>query len=331
MVKIGNIELGNFPLLLAPMEDVSDPPFRAVCKEHGADVMYTEFISSEGLIRDAAKSTQKLDIFEYERPIGIQIFGSNIGSMKQATEIASSANPDIIDINYGCPVKKVACKGAGAGILQDIPKMVEMTAEIVKSTHLPVTVKTRLGWDDNTKYIEEVAERLQDVGIKALSIHGRTRKQMYKGDADWTLIGNIKNNPRVTIPIFGNGDIDSPGKAKRYKETYGVDGIMIGRATIGNPWIFNEIKQYIETGLKLEPPTISERVDVCKRHFEFGIKWKGDVLGIVEMRRHYSNYFKGISHFKDYRTRLVSTMDQNEIIAILDEVAEKFSAYEFSN
>ena len=331
MVKIGNIELGNFPLLLAPMEDVRDPPFRAVCKEHGADVMYTEFISSEGLIRDAAKSTQKLDIFEYERPIGIQIFGSNIDSMKQATEIASSANPDIIDINYGCPVKKVACKGAGAGILQDIPKMVEMTAEIVKSTHLPVTVKTRLGWDDNTKYIEEVAERLQDVGIKALSIHGRTRKQMYKGDADWTLIGNIKNNPRVTIPIFGNGDIDSPEKAKRYKETYGVDGIMIGRATIGNPWIFNEIKQYIETGLKLEPPTISERVDVCKRHFEFGIKWKGDVLGIVEMRRHYSNYFKGISHFKDYRTRLVSTMDQNEIIAILDEVAEKFSAYEFSN
>lgn len=331
MVKIGNIELGNFPLLLAPMEDVSDPPFRAVCKENGADVMYTEFISSEGLIRDAAKSTQKLDIFEYERPIGIQIFGSNIDSMKQATEIASSANPDIIDINYGCPVKKVACKGAGAGILQDIPKMVEMTAEIVKSTNLPVTVKTRLGWDDKTKYIEEVAERLQDVGIQALSVHGRTRKQMYKGEADWTLIGNIKNNPRVTIPIFGNGDIDSPEKAKLYKETYGVDGIMIGRATIGNPWIFNEIKEYVSSGLKLQPPTISQRVDVCKRHFEFGIKWKGDVLGIVEMRRHYSNYFKGIAHFKDYRTRLVSTMDQNEIIAILDEVAEKFSAYEFTN
>ncbi|MEK9600583.1 MAG: tRNA dihydrouridine synthase DusB [Bacteroidetes bacterium] len=331
MVKIGNIELGNFPLLLAPMEDVSDPPFRAVCKENGADVMYTEFISSEGLIRDAAKSTQKLDIFEYERPIGIQIFGSNIDSMKQATEIASSANPDIIDINYGCPVKKVACKGAGAGILQDIPKMVEMTAEIVKSTNLPVTVKTRLGWDDKTKYIEEVAERLQDVGIQALSVHGRTRKQMYKGEADWTLIGNIKNNPRVTIPIFGNGDIDSPEKAKLYKETYGVDGIMIGRATIGNPWIFNEIKEYISSGLKLQPPTMSQRVDVCKRHFEFGIKWKGDVLGIVEMRRHYSNYFKGIAHFKDYRTRLVSTMDQNEIIAILDEVAEKFSAYEFTN
>lgn len=329
MVKIGNIELGDFPLLLAPMEDVSDPPFRAVCKENGADVMYTEFISSEGLIRDAAKSTQKLDIFEYERPIGIQIFGSNIDSMKQATEIAASAHPDIIDINYGCPVKKVACKGAGAGILQDIPKMVEMTAEIVKSTSLPVTVKTRLGWDDKTKYIEEVAERLQDVGIKALSIHGRTRKQMYKGEADWTLIGNIKKNPRVTIPIFGNGDIDSPEKAKRYKEIYGVDGIMLGRATIGNPWIFNEIKQYISTGEKLDSPTIAQRVDVCKRHFEFGIKWKGDVLGIVEMRRHYSNYFKGIPHFKEYRTRLVSTMDQDEIVAILDEVSEVFSAHEF--
>ncbi|MDG1755987.1 MAG: tRNA dihydrouridine synthase DusB [Bacteroidia bacterium] len=331
MVKIGNIELGDFPLLLAPMEDVSDPPFRAVCKEHGADVMYTEFISSEGLIRDAAKSTQKLDIFEYERPIGIQIFGSNIDSMKQATEIASSANPDIIDINYGCPVKKVACKGAGAGILQDIPKMVEMTAEIVKSTNLPVTVKTRLGWDEKTKYIEEVAERLQDVGIKALSVHGRTRKQMYKGEADWTLIGNIKKNPRITIPIFGNGDIDSPEKAKLYKDTYGVDGVMIGRATIGNPWIFNEIKQYVLSGNKPEPPSISQRVDVCKRHFEFGIKWKGDVLGIVEMRRHYSNYFRGISHFKEYRTRLVSTMDQNEIIAILDEVAEKFSTHEFTH
>ncbi len=331
MVKIGNIELGNFPLLLAPMEDVSDPPFRAVCKEHGADVMYTEFISSEGLIRDAVKSTQKLDIFEYERPIGIQIFGSHIESMKQATEIASSANPDIIDINYGCPVKKVACKGAGAGILQDIPKMVAMTAEIVKSTHLPVTVKTRLGWDENTKYIEEVAERLQDVGIQALSIHGRTRKQMYKGEADWTLIGKIKNNPRIHIPIFGNGDIDSPEKAKLYKDTYGVDGVMIGRATIGNPWIFNEIKHYISTGKKINPPTIAQRVDVCKRHFMFGIQWKGDVLGIVEMRRHYSNYFKGISHFKDYRTRLVSTMDQDEIISILDEVIDNFAEHEFAH
>mgnify|MGYP000241392705 FL=1 len=329
MVKIGNIEIGDFPLLLAPMEDVSDPPFRAVCKQHGADLMYTEFISSEGLIRDAVKSRQKLDIFEYERPIGIQIFGNDIESMREATEITAAAHPDIIDINYGCPVKKVACKGAGAGILQDIPKMVAMTAEIVKSTSLPVTVKTRLGWDDDTKYIEEVAERLQDVGIKGLSIHGRTRKQMYKGDADWTLIGKIKENPRVHIPIFGNGDIDSPEKAKLYKERYKVDGIMIGRAAIGYPWIFNEIKHYLATGEYLAPPTIEDRVDVCKRHFEFGMKWKGDVLGIVEMRRHYTNYFRGIAHFKDYRTRLVSTMDPKEILAILDEVSEKFGNYEF--
>jgi tRNA-dihydrouridine synthase B len=329
MVKIGNIEIGDFPLLLAPMEDVSDPPFRAVCKQHGADLMYTEFISSEGLIRDAVKSRQKLDIFEYERPIGIQIFGNDIESMREATEITAAAHPDIIDINYGCPVKKVACKGAGAGILQDIPKMVAMTAEIVKSTSLPVTVKTRLGWDDDTKYIEEVAERLQDVGIKGLSIHGRTRKQMYKGEADWTLIGKIKENPRVHIPIFGNGDIDSPEKAKLYKERYKVDGIMIGRAAIGYPWIFNEIKHYLATGEYLAPPTIEDRVDVCKRHFEFGMKWKGDVLGIVEMRRHYTNYFRGIAHFKDYRTRLVSTMDPKEILAILDEVSEKFGNYEF--
>jgi len=329
MVKIGNIEIGDFPLLLAPMEDVSDPPFRAVCKQHGADLMYTEFISSEGLIRDAVKSRQKLDIFEYERPIGIQIFGSDIESMREATEITAAAYPDIIDINYGCPVKKVACKGAGAGILQDIPKMVAMTAEIVKSTSLPVTVKTRLGWDDDTKYIEEVAERLQDVGIKGLSIHGRTRKQMYKGDADWTLIGKIKENPRVHIPIFGNGDIGSPEKAKLYKERYKVDGIMIGRAAIGYPWIFNEIKHFLATGEYLAPPTIEDRVDVCKRHFEFGMKWKGDVLGIVEMRRHYTNYFRGIAHFKDYRTRLVSTMDPKEILAILDEVSEKFGNYEF--
>ncbi len=330
MVKIGNIEIGDFPLLLAPMEDVSDPPFRAVCKQHGADVMYTEFISSEGLIRDAVKSRQKLDIFEYERPIGIQIFGNDIESMREATEITAAANPNIIDINYGCPVKKVACKGAGAGILQDIPKMVAMTAEIVKSTSLPVTVKTRLGWDDDTKYIEEVAERLQDVGIKGLSIHGRTRKQMYKGEADWTLIGKIKENPRVHIPIFGNGDIDSPEKAKLYKERYKVDGIMIGRAAIGYPWIFNEIKHYLATGEHLAPPTIADRVDVCKRHFTFGMKWKGDVLGIVEMRRHYTNYFRGIAHFKDYRTRLVTTMDPKEILAILDEVSETFGNYEFA-
>jgi len=330
MVKIGNIELGEFPLLLAPMEDVSDPPFRAVCKENGVDLMYTEFISSEGLIRDAVKSVQKLDIFEYERPIGIQIFGSDIESMKEATEITTAANPDLIDINYGCPVKKVACKGAGAGILQDIPKMVSMTAEIVKSTHLPVTVKTRLGWDENSKYIKEVAERLQDVGIKALSIHGRTRKQMYKGEADWTLIGEIKDNPRIKIPIFWNGDIDSPQKAKLYKEKYNVDGIMIGRASIGYPWIFNEIKHFLNTGELLSPPTIIERVDVCRRHFDFSIKWKGETQGIVEMRRHYSNYFKGISHFKEYRSRLVQSMDIAEIHSILKEVEREFANFEFA-
>lgn len=324
MVKIGNIEVGEFPLLLAPMEDVSDPPFRAVCKDNGADVMYTEFISSEGLIRDAAKSVVKLDVFEYERPIGIQIFGNNIESMKEATEIATAARPDIIDINYGCPVKKVACKGAGAGILQDIPKMVRMTAEIVKSTHLPVTVKTRLGWDEQTKYIEEVAERLQDVGIQALSIHGRTRVQMYKGAADWTLIGKIKENPRVKIPIFGNGDIDSPQKAKEYREKYGVDGIMIGRAAIGYPWIFNEIKHYFAEGTELAPPSIDQRVDVCLKHFRESLKWKGEHLGIVEMRKHYSNYFKGIPHFKEYRHVLVQSMDTKEIFDVLEEVRHKF-------
>ena len=313
-------------MILAPMEDVSDPPFRLVCKANGADLMFTEFISSEGLIRDAAKSTQKLDVFEYERPIGIQIFGNNIESMKEATEIATAAKPDIIDINYGCPVKKVACKGAGAGILRDIPKMVKMTAEIVKSTHLPVTVKTRLGWDDSTKDIYEVAERLQDVGIKALSIHGRTRVQMYKGEADWTLIGKIKENPRMEIPIFGNGDIDSPQKAKAYKEKYGVDGVMIGRAAIGYPWIFREIKHFLKTGTEMEPPSIAERVAVCKTHFDESLKWKGERLGIVEMRKHYSNYFKGIAHFKPYRNELVQSMDVEEILSILDQVEHKFGA-----
>ncbi|MBL7874560.1 MAG: tRNA-dihydrouridine synthase, partial [Cyclobacteriaceae bacterium] len=264
MVHIGNIQLGEFPLLLAPMEDVSDPPFRAVCKEGGADLMYTEFISSEGLIRDAAKSRQKLDIFEYERPIGIQLFGGDIGNMVQSAEIATAVNPDLIDINYGCPVKAVACRGAGAALLQDIPKMVQMTAEIVKATHLPVTVKTRLGWDDNTKNVVEVAERLQDIGIQALTIHGRTRVQMYKGSADWTLIGKIKENPRMHIPVFGNGDIDSPQKALEYKNRYGVDGIMIGRSAIGSPWVFNEIKHYFKTGTTLPPPDMLERVNITR-------------------------------------------------------------------
>lgn len=328
MVKIGNIVLGDFPLLLAPMEDVSDPPFRAVCKKNGADLMYTEFISSEGLIRDAVKSVQKLDIFEYERPIGIQLFGSDIDSMREAGIIANAAKPDLIDINYGCPVKQVACKGAGAALLQDIPKMVQMTSEIVKIADRPVTVKTRLGWDDKTKNVGEVAERLQDIGIQALTIHGRTRSQMYKGEADWTLIGEIKKNPRIHIPIFGNGDVDSPEKAKVMKERYGVDGIMIGRASIGYPWIFNEIKHYFKTGQHLTSPTIHDRVKVCKEHLDFSIRWKNERLGIVEMRRHYTNYFRGLPHFKDYRLTLVTTYDYKEIMQVLDEVENKYSNME---
>jgi nifR3 family TIM-barrel protein len=326
-VKIRDIELGDFPLLLAPMEDVSDPPFRALCKRHGADLMYTEFISSEGLIRDAAKSVMKLDIYEYERPVGIQIFGHDIESMKLTTEIVSKTNPDIIDINYGCPVKKVACKGAGAGILQDIPKMVEMTREIVKMTDLPVTVKTRLGWDEDSKYIEEVAERLQDVGIEALSIHGRTRKQMYKGEADWRLISAVKNNPRIKIPIFGNGDITSPEKALEYKNKYDVDGIMIGRASIGYPWIFNEIKHFMKTGEHLDKPNINDRADIAMEHLEMSIAWKGEALAINEMKRHYSNYFKGIPDFKEYRVKLVTSYDLNEIKDTLALVKEKFGQY----
>ena len=329
-VKIENINLGSFPLMLAPMEDVSDPPFRAICKENGADIMYTEFISSEGLIRDAEKSTMKLDIYDEERPIGIQIFGGNIESMKLATAICEQANPDIIDINYGCPVKKVACKGAGAGILQDIPKMVKMTKEIVKSTSLPVTVKTRLGWDENSKYIVEVAERLQDVGIKAISIHGRTRKQMYKGEADWTLIGEVKNNPRMHIPVFGNGDINSGEKALEMKKKYGIDGVMIGRAAIGYPWIFNEIKSYLKNKEIISKPTIEDRVRVCKRHLKHSIAWKGERLGIFETRRHYTNYFRGIPHFKDHRIKLVSSENPSEIIEILESIKDKFSEFSFS-
>ena len=327
MVKIRDIELGEFPLLLAPMEDVSDPPVRALCKKHGADLMYTEFISSEGLIRDAAKSVMKLDIYEYERPVGIQIFGYDIESMKMATQIIEKTNPDIIDINYGCPVKKVACKGAGAGILQDIPKMVRMTEAIVKATNLPVTVKTRLGWDDNSKFVVDTAERLQDVGIEAISIHGRTRKQMYKGEADWQLIGDVKNNPRMHIPVFGNGDIDSPKKVIDYKEKYGVDGVMIGRASIGYPWVFNEIKHFMKTGEHLAPPGIKERVAITKEHLTMSVNWKGEILGVAEMKRHYSNYFKGISHFKEYRTKLVTTFDLQEIYDTLDYIeanAEEF-------
>lgn len=324
MIKIGNIQLPDFPLLLAPMEDVSDPPFRAVCKDGGADLMYTEFISTEGLIRDAAKSVHKLDIFEYERPVGIQLFGSDIETMATCAQISTKVNPDLIDINYGCPVKNVACRGAGAALLQDIPKMVKMTEAVVKATHLPVTVKTRLGWDDATKNIQEVAERLQDIGIQALTVHGRTRVQMYKGEADWTLIGKVKDNPRITIPIFGNGDIDSPEKALEYRNRYGVDGIMIGRASIGYPWIFNEIKHFVRTGEHLPPPTVEDRMKACKKHLAFSIRWKNEKLGILEMRRHYANYFKGLDNVKQYRMRLVQADTFAEVSEILDELAANY-------
>ena len=310
------------------MEDVSDPPFRSVCKINGADLMFTEFISSEGLIRDAEKSVQKLDIYDSERPIGIQIFGDKIESMKQAARIAEAANPEILDINYGCPVKKVACKGAGAGILLDLDKMQKMTAEIVKQVKIPVTVKTRLGWDENTIKIEEVAERLQDVGIEALTIHGRTRKQMYKGTANWDYIADVKNNPRISIPIFGNGDIDSPLKAKEYKEKYGVDGIMIGRAAIGNPWIFNQIKKYLNEDEEIEKPSIDERINILKKHLLFSAEWKGEKLGLIEMRRHYSNYFREIENFKEYRMKLILSESINNSMDLLKEISEKFSSKE---
>ncbi|MES2379622.1 MAG: tRNA dihydrouridine synthase DusB [Bacteroidota bacterium] len=324
MVKISNIELGEFPLLLAPMEDVSDPPFRAVCKANGADLMYTEFISTEGLVRNAIKSRQKLDIFDYERPIGIQIFGGDEEAMALATQIVDATNPDLVDINFGCPVKKVVCKGAGAGVLKDIELMVRLTEAVVKSTKLPVTVKTRLGWDENSKNVETVAERLQDVGIAALSIHGRTRAQMYKGEADWTLIGKIKNNPRIHIPIFGNGDIDSPQKAVAYKNRYGVDGVMIGRAAIGYPWIFNEIKHFIKTGELLDAPSVEQRLDVCKTHLTKSMEWKGEKLGILEMRRHYTHYFKGLNHFKEYRTKLVTLDTKEALMEVFETIKENY-------
>ena len=324
LVKIGNINIGEFPLLLAPMEDVSDPPFRAICKANGADLMFTEFISAEGLIRDAEKSVEKLDIYDYERPIGIQIFGDKIDSMREAAARAEEADPELIDINYGCPVKKVACKGAGAGILLDLPKMQSMSAEIVKRVKKPVTVKTRLGWDESTIRIVEVARRLQDAGIQALTIHGRTRKQMYKGIANWDHIAEVKNHPDIHIPIFGNGDIDSPVKALQYKNKYGVDGIMIGRASIGNPWIFNEIKHYFSTGELLLPTDLKEKIRVVRKHLDFSIEWKGLKKGIHEMRRHYTNYFRGIPNFKTYRTRLMQSETYEELLGILDEISNQY-------
>ena len=326
MVKIGDIELSDFPLLLAPMEDVSDPPFRALCKAQGADVVYTEFISSEGLIRDAAKSVMKLDIYEAERPVGIQIFGANLDSMLQSVDIVEKTNPDIIDINFGCPVKKVVSKGAGAGILKDIPLMVSLTAEMVKRTHLPVTVKTRLGWDHDSIQIVEVAERLQDVGAKAISIHGRTRAQMYKGDADWTQIAAVKNNSRMHIPVFGNGDVNSPERAKEMRYKYGLDGAMIGRASIGNPWFFNEVKHFFTHGTHATPPRLAERAAMARRHLEMAIDWKGEKLGVFETRRHYTNYFKGIPDFKPYRQRLVTDDHSADVFAVLDEIEEMFGA-----
>jgi tRNA-dihydrouridine synthase B len=329
MPKIGSIVLPEFPLLLAPMEDVSDPPFRAVCKTNGADLMFSEFISSEGLIRDAIKSRQKLDFEEEERPFGIQIFGGDEEAMGMSARICETVNPDLVDINFGCPVKKVVSKGAGAAVLKDVPLMVRLTEAVVKSTRLPVTVKTRLGWDDDTRNIEEVAERLQDVGVQALSIHGRTRCQLYKGQADWTLIGKVKNNPRIHIPIFGNGDIDSPEKALEYRNRYGVDGVMIGRAAIGYPWIFREVKHFAQTGQHLPPPTLEERVEVARTHLHKSYAWKGPIAGINEMRRHYANYLKGLPNIKEYRSRLVVLKTVEEIDAVLDELLKAYQGFMF--
>tara|TARA_B100000945_G_scaffold319056_1_gene325388 strand:- start:148 stop:1143 length:996 start_codon:yes stop_codon:yes gene_type:complete len=323
MAKIGNIDLGEFPLLLAPMEDVSDPPFRALCKQNGADVVYTEFISSEGLIRNAAKSTMKLDIYEKERPVGIQIFGANLDSMLQSVDIVEKTNPDIIDINFGCPVKKVVCKGAGAGILKDIDKMEMLTREMAKRTNLPLTVKTRLGWDEKSIKIVEVAERIQDAGAKAITIHGRTRAQMYKGFADWTLISDVKNNPRMKIPVFGNGDVNSPEKAIEMRDKFGLDGAMIGRASIGNPWFFKHVKHFFKTGEHLPPPKLSERINMAEKHLKMAIDWKGEKLGVLETRRHYSSYFKGIPDFKKYKTMMVTSDFSEDLFSLFNELKEK--------
>ncbi len=329
MPKIGNIILPDFPLLLAPMEDVSDPPFRRLCKLHGADLMYSEFISSEGLIRDAIKSKMKLDIFDYERPVGIQIFGGDEEAMEMSSRIVDAVRPDLVDINFGCPVKKVVCKGAGAGVLKDVDLMVRLTKAVIKGTNLPVTVKTRLGWDENSINIDEVAERLQDIGVQALTVHARTRAQMYKGHSDWSHIARVKNNPRITMPIFGNGDIDSPEKALEYKNKFGLDGMMIGRAAIGYPWIFNEIKHYFKTGEHLPQPTIADRVEAARNHLTWSMDWKGERVGIVEMRRHYTNYFKGISNFKEHRLKLVTLESAESLFRALDEIQEVYAKYQF--
>lgn len=329
MPKIGNIELPDFPLLLAPMEDVSDPPFRRLCKLHGADLMYSEFISSEGLIRDAIKSRMKLDIFDYERPVGIQIFGGDEEAMEMSAKIVDAVQPDLVDINFGCPVKKVVCKGAGAGVLKDVDLMVRLTKAVIKGTSLPVTVKTRLGWDESSINIDEVAERLQDIGVQALTVHARTRAQMYKGHSDWSHIARVKNNPRITMPIFGNGDIDSPEKALEYKNKYGLDGMMIGRAAIGYPWIFNEIKHYFKTGEHLAQPTMADRIEAARNHLTWSMDWKGERVGIVEMRRHYTNYFKGIPNFKEHRLKLVTLESAEALFKALDEIQDVYSGFQF--
>ena len=327
-MKIANIDLGDKPLFLAPMEDVTDPSFRYMCKEFGADMVYTEFISSDGLIRDAAKSRAKLNISEAERPVGIQIYGHLIEPMVEAARVAETAHPDVIDINFGCPVKKIAGRGAGSGMMKDVPLMVEMTRRIVEAVHTPVTVKTRLGWDDDHRNIEEIALRLQDVGIAALTIHGRTRAQMYRGEADWTLIGAVKNNPSIHIPIIGNGDIDSPEKARQAFDRYGVDGVMIGRATYGRPWIFREIRHYLNTGELQPQPSVVERVEIAKRHLLKSVEVKGEKVGVLEMRRHLSSYFKGLPDFKATRLKLVTLFDIPELLSTLDYVAQNWGGFD---
>jgi tRNA-dihydrouridine synthase B len=329
LVKIDKIVLPDFPLLLAPMEDVSDPPFRVVCKDNGADLLFTEFISSEGLIKDAIKCRRKLDIFDYERPVGIQIFGGDEERLAMAAKIVDVTSPDLLDINFGCPVKGIVGRGAGAGVLKDVDRMVRLAEACVKATRLPVTVKTRLGWDEESKNIEEVAERLQDIGIRALAIHGRTRSQLYKGEADWTLIGRVKNNPRIHIPIFGNGDINSPQKAVEYRNRYGVDGIMIGRAAIGYPWIFREIRHYVDTGEYLHAPTVAERVEVCKRHLDRSIAWKGPEMGLHVMRRHYAQYLKGLPGIREFTRKMVILDNQEELEDLLDIVERHYGDYIF--
>lgn len=329
MQKIGQICLPDFPLLLAPMEDVSDPPFRSVCKANGADLMYTEFISSEGLIRSAIKSRQKLDIYEEERPVGIQIFGGDEDAMALSAKIVETVNPDLLDINFGCPVKKVVTKGAGAGVLKDVDLMERLTKAVVKSTSLPVTVKTRLGWDDNSINIVEVAERMQDCGVQAISIHARTRCQLYKGQADWSWIAKVKENPRLRIPVFGNGDIDSPEKALEYRDRYGTDGMMIGRAAIGYPWVFREVRHFLETGNHLPPPTLEERIEVIRTHLLKSVEWKGNIAGINEMRRHYANYLKGLPNIKDFRLQLVTLKSVEEIGSVLDVMQSTYKGFQF--